>query len=77
MTLATDFEDRDTKIAQYKFKKAIESNLDRLKNYQDEAAKREFYKVQIQFSILKTFEQLRMTSVEMQILQHQATLTPS
>ena len=39
------FEDRDTKIANYKLKKAIENNLDRLKDYKDEVMKREFYKV--------------------------------
>ena len=38
-------EDRDTKIANYKLKKAIENNLDRLKDYQDENMKREFYKI--------------------------------
>jgi hypothetical protein len=41
------FEDRDTKIANYKLKKLLESNLERLKEYRDEDAKREFYKTQI------------------------------
>lgn len=41
------FEDRDTKIANYKLKKLLESNLERLKEYRDEDAKREFYKNQI------------------------------
>ena len=45
-------EDRDTKIANYKLKKLLESNLDRLKDYQDEEMKREFYKCQIAFSIM-------------------------
>lgn len=40
----TQAEDRDAKIAAYKFKKQIEANLDRLKSYKDEAMKREFYK---------------------------------
>lgn len=44
VALAADFEDRDTKIAQYKFKKEIEANLERLKSYKDEEMKREFYK---------------------------------
>ena len=47
-----DMEDRDTKIANFKFKKQIEANLDRLKDYRDEEMKREFYKTQIQFSIV-------------------------
>ena len=41
------YEDRDTKIANYKLKKLLESNLERLKDYQDEQAQREFYKTQI------------------------------
>lgn len=41
------YEDRDTKIANYKFKKMLESNLERLKDYQDEDAQRNFYKCQI------------------------------
>lgn len=50
------FEDRDTKIANYKLKKAIEANLDRLKDYHDDAMKREFYKCQIQFSIMNALD---------------------
>jgi hypothetical protein len=42
--LMSGFEDRDTKIANYKLKKLLESNIDRLKDYKDEEAKREFYK---------------------------------
>ena len=34
--LAAQFEDRDTKIAQYKLKKQLEANLDALKDYKDE-----------------------------------------
>lgn len=40
-------EDRETKIANYKLKKLLESNLERLKSYEDEQQKREFYKTQI------------------------------
>ena len=36
MALARQMEDRDTKIATFKLKKAIEANLDRLRNYEDE-----------------------------------------
>ena len=47
VALLGGFEDRDTKIANYKYKKLLESNLDRLKDYPDEEMKREFYKTQI------------------------------
>lgn len=40
-------EDRDTKIANYKMKKMLENNLERLREYRDEEKKREFYKTQI------------------------------
>lgn len=56
MMLAAQFEDRDAKIAAYKLKMAIEQNLTTLKDYKDEKTKREFYKMQIQFSILKAFD---------------------
>jgi len=36
-------EDRDTKIANYKQKKLLESNLDRLRDYQDEEMRRELF----------------------------------
>ena len=36
-------EDRDAKIANYKLKKHLESIIERLKDYQDEEMKREFY----------------------------------
>ena len=49
-------EDRDTKIANFKLKKSIEANLDRLKDYKDEETKREFYKTQIQLSIMATLD---------------------
>jgi hypothetical protein len=34
--LLSGMEDRDTKIANYKLKKMLEANIDRLKNYEDE-----------------------------------------
>ena len=43
MALARQMEDRDTKIANFKLKKTIEANLERLKNYQDEEMKRDFF----------------------------------
>ena len=49
-------EDRDAKIAQYKLKKTLESNLERLKSYEDESQKREFYKTQIQLTIISALD---------------------
>ena len=40
-------EDRDSKIANFKMKKLIETNLDLLKDYKDEETKRKFYKCQL------------------------------
>ena len=76
VALARQMEDRDTKIANFKLKKTIEANLDRLKNYQDEEMKREFFLTQIKLSIMQTFEQLRLTDMEIEMLQHAASLTP-
>jgi len=76
MALAGQMEDRDAKIAQYRLKKQIEANLDMLKNYQDEERKRKFYLTQIEFSILQTFENLALTTMEMNVLEHRAGLTP-
>lgn len=56
MALARSMEDRDTKIANFKLKKAIEANLERLRHYQDEEMKRDFYINQIKLSIMTTFE---------------------
>ena len=56
IVLARQMEDRDTKIANFKLKKTLEANLDRLKDYQDEEMKRDFYMCQIKLSIMKTFE---------------------
>ena len=61
-------EDRDTKIANFKLKKALEANLDKLRNYQDEEMKRNFYITQIKLSIMKTFEQVRLTDMELDML---------
>lgn len=38
--------------------------------------KREFYKVQIQFSIMNAFDQLAMADMEVKVLAHQMSLTP-
>lgn len=76
MALARSMEDRDTKIANFKLKKAIEANLTRLRNYEDEEMKRDFYFNQLKLSILNTFEQLRCSDMEMDMLAHAASLTP-
>ena len=75
--LASQFEDRDAKIAQYKLKKQLEANLDSMKNYKDEEMQRQFYMAQIKFSIMTTFEQLNMTQMEMNVHAHRASLTPA
>jgi len=41
------YEERDVKVAEYKLKKLIESQLEDLKNYNDEEMKRNFYMAQI------------------------------
>ena len=56
--LAAQMDNRDAKIAAYKLKKQIEGNLDLLRNCKDEEKQREFYKCQLQLSIMKSFEQL-------------------
>ena len=33
--------------------------------------------MQVKFSIMKTFEQLNMTQMEMNVLEHRASLTPA
>jgi len=75
IVLAHQMEDRDTKIANFRLKKSLEANLDRMRNYEDEEMKRTFYMTQIKLSILKTFEQMRLTDMELDMLAHAATLT--
>ena len=70
------YDDREAKIADFKMKKAISEQLDMLKNYQDEETKRNFYMVQIKRSIFSSLEQLRLIEMELDILKHQASLTP-
>jgi len=74
--LAASMEDRDTKIANYKLKKTIEANLDRLRQFTDDERRREFYQCQLRLSIMSSFEQLGMTAMEMAVHKHKATLTP-
>lgn len=49
--------------------------MDLLKNYEDEERKRKFYLAQIQFSVMQTFENLSLTTMEMNVLEHRAGLT--
>jgi hypothetical protein len=37
------YEDRETKVAEFKMKKAIQSAMDTLKSYHDDETKREWY----------------------------------
>ncbi len=46
-----------------------------LKDYQDEEMKRDFFMCQIKLSIMKTFEQLRLTDMELDMLKHAAGLS--
>ena len=50
------FQDRESKIAEFRLKKTISAQLDMLKNYEDEDTKREFYMAQIRHSVLNSFE---------------------
>ena len=68
-------EDRDSKIAEFKAKKMLSSQLDELKNYRDEDMKRAFYMAQILHLVITVFEQLRLVQMELQILAHKAGLT--
>ena len=68
-------EDRDTKIANYKLKKLLEANIERLRDYQDEEAKRDFYLNQIKLTIMASLDQLAMTEMEMSVLKHRVGLT--
>lgn len=68
-------EDRDTKIANYKMKKHLENNIERLRDYQDEEMKREFYINQIKLSVMAALDQLGMTEMELNVLKHRASLT--
>ena len=70
------YEDREAKITDFKLKKQISEQLDMLKNYQDEETKRNFYMAQIKRSIFSSFEQLRLIEMELEILKHQASLSP-
>lgn len=64
------YQDRESKIAEFKMKKAIATQLDTLKNYEDEDTKREFYMAQIRHSVLNSFEQLRLVDMELDLLKH-------
>jgi hypothetical protein len=52
------FANRNEKVEMFKRKKALEKELDMLKNYKDEDMKREFYLNQVRYSIFRSLEQL-------------------
>ena len=54
------FINRNDKIAMFKRKKDIETQLDMLRDYKDEDKKREFYMAQLQHSVVRSFEQLTL-----------------
>lgn len=66
---------RKQKIEQFQAKKAVAAELEVLKTYEDEETKRKFFMAQIKYSIMNTFEQMKMVEMELQILAHRATLT--
>jgi hypothetical protein len=68
------FINRNDKIAMFKRKKDIETQLDMLRDYKDEDKKREFYMAQLQHSVVRSFEQLALIFQEMKLLDHQRTL---
>ena len=43
IALSRQMEDRDTKIANFRLKKALEANIDKLRSYENEEMKRDFY----------------------------------
>ncbi len=73
--IARAMDDRDTKIANYKYKKQLEQNLDRLKEHKDESMKREVYKTQIQLATMSALDQLNLTEMEINVLAHKASLS--
>lgn len=54
------FINRNDKISMFKRKKEIETLLDKLRDYKDEDMKREFYMMQLDHSIVRSFEQLAL-----------------
>ena len=71
------YEDRESKIAEFKMKKSIQQQMDMLKDYKDEETKRDFYMAQIRQSVITCFEQLRLIEMEKDIHRHAAQLTPA
>lgn len=70
------YEDREQKIAEFKIKKSIMADLETLKTYQDEETKRKYFMAQMKHSVFSSFEQIRLIEMELDILKHQASLTP-
>jgi hypothetical protein len=68
------FMNRNDKIAMFKHKKSVEAQLDLLREYKDEDTKRNFYICQLNYSVLRSFEQLALIFQELKLLEHQSTL---
>ena len=54
------FNNRNEKLEMFKRKKALEREMDMLKDYKDEDMKREFYMNQLKHSVFKSLEQLSL-----------------
>lgn len=54
------FINRDEKIAMYRRKKEIETQLDMLRDYKDEDMKRQFFMASLSHSIVRSLEQLAL-----------------
>ena len=68
------FINRDEKIAMYRRKKEIETQLDMLRDYKDEDMKRQFFMTSLSHSIVRSLEQLGIIFQEVKLLEHQQTL---
>lgn len=64
------FINRNDKIAMFKRKKEIETQLDMLRDYKDEDMRRNFYMASLQHSIVRSFEQLALIFQELKLLEH-------
>lgn len=68
------FINRNDKIAMFKRKKEIETQLDMLRDYKDEDMKRDFFMASLNHSIVRSLEQLAIIFQELKLLEHQQTL---
>jgi immunoglobulin-binding protein 1 len=61
---------REEKIQSFKEKKELENKIKNLENIKDEDSRREVLKLQIESTILKAIEDIRMINMEMQLQDH-------